>query len=134
MMFLGEQWVLVSVLLALIGLYFVSEQIKAGKQFSVHDVTRLMNNDEAVLLDIRDGKDYQAGHIVAALNIPFAKLDSRISELDKHKDKLIIVVDKIGQHSTSVSQKLRKAGFRTGRLRGGMSEWLGQSLPVVSKG
>lgn len=134
MMFLGEQWVLVSVLLALIGVYFVTEQLKAGKQFSVHEVTRLMNRDEAVLLDIRDAKEYQAGHVVAALNIPFAKIDSRMTELEKYRDKTIIVVDKVGQHSASVSQKLRKAGFNTGRLRGGMNEWFGQSLPVVSKG
>ena len=131
--FVSEQWVLVSVLLVLIYVFAFTEQKKAGKQLSVHELTRMLNNDEAVLVDLRDSKEFALGAITGALNIPLAKLDTRISELEKHRDKIIVLVDKIGQQSAQAGRKLRKEGYDAQRLRGGMGEWLHQSLPVVNQ-
>jgi hypothetical protein len=50
-------------------------------------------------VDIRPAKDFAAGHIVGALNIPQDKLIARLAELEKHKAKTIILVDAQGQHS-----------------------------------
>ena len=123
---------LVSTLLVLIYVFAFSEQKKAGKQVSVHELTRLLNGDEAVLIDLRDSKEYAAGCITGAINIPLAKLDGRMTELEKHRAKKIVLVDKIGQQSAPAGRKLRQAGYDIQRLRGGMGEWLHQSLPVVS--
>ena len=130
--FVSEQWVMVSVLLMLIYLFAFTEQKKAGKQISVHDVTSLINSEEGVLVDIRDSKEYESGHIANALNIPLAKLDTRMVELEKHRDKTVVLVDKLGQHSASAGRKLRVSGFEVRRLQGGMGEWRSQSLPVVT--
>ena len=129
--FISEQWLTVSVLLMLVYLLAYTEQRKAGKQVSVHDVTRLINNDEGVLVDLRDSKEFQLGHIANALNIPAAKLDSRMVELEKHRDKTIVLIDKLGQHSAAAGKKLKAAGYEVRRLQGGMGEWRSQSLPVV---
>ncbi|PCH51907.1 MAG: sulfurtransferase [Cellvibrionales bacterium] len=123
---------MVSVLLMLIYLFAFTEQKKAGKQISVHDVTSLINSEEGVLVDIRDSKEYESGHIANALNIPLAKLDTRMVELEKHRDKTVVLVDKLGQHSASAGRKLRVSGFEVRRLQGGMGEWRSQSLPVVT--
>ena len=123
---------MVSVLLMLIYLFAFTEQRKAGKQISVHDVTSLINSEEGVLVDIRDSKEYESGHIANALNIPLAKLDTRMVELEKHRDKTVVLVDKLGQHSASAGRKLRVSGFEVRRLQGGMGEWRSQSLPVVT--
>lgn len=130
--FIGEQWILVSTLLVLIYVFAFSEQKKAGKQLSVHELTRLINGDEAILIDLRDSKEYTAGCITGAINIPSAKLDGRISELEKYRTKKIVLVDKIGQQSAPAGRKLRQAGYDVQRLRGGMGEWMHQSLPVVN--
>ena len=129
--FISEQWVTVSVLLMLIYLFAFTEQKKAGKQISVHDVTSLINSDQGVLVDIRDSKEYQSGYIANAVNIPLASLDGRIVELEKYRDKTVVLVDKLGQHSASAGRKLKAAGFEVRRLQGGMGEWRSQSLPVV---
>lgn len=129
--FISEQWVPVSVLLMLIYLFAFTEQKKAGKQISVHDVTSLINSDQGVLVDVRDSKEYQSGHIANAINIPLATLDARTVELEKHRDKTVVLVDKLGQHSASAGKKLKAAGFEVRRLQGGMGEWRSQSLPVV---
>lgn len=123
---------LVSTLLVLIYVFAFSEQKKAGKQLSVHELTRLLNDGEAQLIDLRDSKEYAAGCITGAINIPSAKLDGRISELEKYRTKQIVLVDKIGQQAAPAGRKLRQAGFDVQRLRGGMGEWMHQSLPVVN--
>ncbi len=130
--FVSEQWILVSVLLVLIYVFSFTEQVKAGKQLSVHDVTRMLNSGEAILVDLRDSKEFATGCITSAMNIPLAKLDTRMVELEKHREKTIVLVDKIGQQSSQAGKKLRKEGFNAQRLRGGMGEWLHQSLPVVT--
>ena len=130
--FISEQWVMVSVLLILIYLFAFTEQKKAGKQISVHDVTSLINSEEGVLVDLRDSKEYESGHIANALNIPLAKLETRMVELEKHRDKTVVLVDKLGQQSASAGRKLRASGFEVCRLQGGMGEWRSQSLPVVT--
>ena len=129
--FISEQWVTVSVLLMLIYLFAFTEQKKAGKQISVHDVTSLINSDQGVLLDVRDSKEYESGHIANAINIPLAKLEGRLTELEKYRDKTVVLVDKLGQHSASAGRKLKATGFEVRRLQGGMGEWRSQSLPVV---
>jgi len=130
--FISEQWMLVSALLVLIYVFAFSEQKKAGKQLSVHELTRLLNGDEAILIDLRDSKEYAAGCITSAINIPSAKLDGRISELEKYRTKKIVLVDKIGQQAAPAGRKLRQAGYDVQRLRGGMGEWMHQSLPVIN--
>lgn len=129
--FLSEQWLLVSILAVLVtGLIFV-EGKRSGSSLSFHEVTRIVNSGEAILLDIRDIKDFKAGHIVDSLNIPHQKLAERISELDKYKEKTVVLVDKMGQHSGGSGKLLKEKGFVVSRLQGGISEWIGQNLPVV---
>jgi rhodanese-related sulfurtransferase len=132
LVFVSAQWLLVSLFLALVYLFVVLEHFKAGKQLSVHDVTRLLNGGEALLVDIRDAKEYQSGHINQAINIPLAQLDARMAELESARDRRVILVDKLGQQAAGAGRTLRRAGFKVQRLRGGMAEWRGQSLPVVS--
>lgn len=129
--FLTEQWLLVSVLIVLVYLYILREKMQSGKALSVHGVTQLLNKDQALLLDVRDETEFKEGHIVDSINIPHASITARLSELDSHKDKVIIVADKYGQHSGHVGRQLRQAGFDAYRLGGGMTEWKNQNLPVV---
>jgi len=129
--FISEQWVLVSILVLLIYGFAFSERLKGGKPISSNEVTRLVNSGEGVLVDIRDSKEFNEGHITGAINLPATKLDSRISELEKHRSKLIVVTDKMGQQAGAAGKKLRQAGFNVRRLQGGMAEWSGQGLPLV---
>ncbi|MFC0267496.1 rhodanese-like domain-containing protein [Kushneria aurantia] len=101
---------------------------------SCGEATGLINRDDAVVLDVREAKEFKAGHIAGAVNIPADKLDSSMNRLEKHRDKPIIVVDKMGQHSGGVVTKLHKAGFDGARrLKGGHSQWQADGLPVVTR-
>lgn len=129
LMFLAAQWPLVGALLALIIVFMWNENRRAGDSISVHQLTYQVNNANALIVDLREAKEFREGHVIDALNIPFAKIVDRMGELDKTRP--LILVDKIGQHSASIGRTLKQAGFQVSRLAGGMSEWTAANLPVV---
>ena len=132
--FLSEQWILVLALASTLAMLFVHESRKAGPAVSHQQAINLVNGEEGIFLDIRDGKDYKQGHIVDALHLPLVQLGSRMSDLDKYKDKPIIVVCKMGQSASSATKQLRANGFeRAQKMTGGMMEWNTLKLPVVSE-
>lgn len=129
--FVSNHYVLSSLFVALLILLFITETRKGGKSLSSRELTALVNSGEGVVLDVRAKKEFDAGHIVDALNIPYEKLVSRTGELEKHKAKTIIVVDAMGQHAGTACRELQKAGFTAAKLSGGISSWRGDNLPVV---
>ncbi|MWJ29160.1 rhodanese-like domain-containing protein [Halomonas sediminis] len=96
--------------------------------------TQLINREDAVVVDIREEKDFKAGHIAGARHLPQSKLESRMSELEKLKSQPIILVCKHGQSAGAAQAKLTKAGFEhVHKLKGGMAQWQADGLPVVRK-
>ncbi len=132
--FIAEQWLLVAALLTTLSMLFVHESRKAGPAASPQQAINLVNSEAGVFLDIRDGKEFKKGHIADALHIPLASLSGRMGELDKYKDKPVIVVCKLGQSAAGATKQLRAAGFsRAQKMAGGMTEWQTMKLPVVSE-
>ncbi|MBK8186809.1 MAG: rhodanese-like domain-containing protein [Cellvibrio sp.] len=129
--FIAQEWILVSVLIVLVYLYYWRERTKSGLPLSAHEVTLLLNKDAAIVVDLRESGDFRAGHIVNSLNIPYSRIITDTSELSSHKDKIIVLVDKLGQHAGAAGRKLDKEGYQVRRLSGGISEWQAQNLPLV---
>ena len=132
--FIAEQWLLVAALTVCIGLLVRHESAKGGPSLSTQQLVSLVNREQALVVDLRDSKEFDSGHIVDAVNIPFAKLSHRMAELDSHKQKPVVLVCKMGQHAGSAGKQLVQAGFENvSRLSGGMMEWQNSQLPLVSK-
>lgn len=113
------------------GTLFYTESKKAGKSVNTTEATRMMNHDNALVLDIRESKEFAAGHISGAINLPVSVLNTKLSEIEKHKKHPIIVVCKMGTAAGAIAKTLKKNGFdEVVRLSGGMSEWAAASLPV----
>lgn len=129
--FISEQWLLVSILLILIYSFIWRETAKGGPSVSYHQLTQAVNADSAVVVDLRDEKEFKAGHIAGALNIPHSKVASRAEELESSREKQIILVDKFGQHTGAVGKHLQSLGYSAARLKGGMAEWQSSNLPLV---
>lgn len=130
--FVGNHPFLVGTFVLLLVLFIRNETQRGGASVSPQQLVNLVNKEGAVVLDVRDGKEFSAGHIVDAVNIPHGALAGRLSELDKYKEKPIAIVCKMGQHSGAAGTVLRKAGFQNvSRLTGGLTEWRNQNLPVV---
>ncbi|WP_434140208.1 rhodanese-like domain-containing protein [Pseudomonas luteola] len=129
--FATHHYLLVGALLMLLILLLIHETRRSGRSLSTAELTKLLNTEQGIVLDIRPKKEFATGHIVGAVNIPQDKLASSLSQLEKHKDKTLIVVDSNGQQAGAACTPLQQAGFTTARLTGGLSTWRGENLPLV---
>lgn len=110
------------------------EMMSGAKGLTPAQAVAMMNRDEAVLVDIRDRKEFAQGHAAGAIHIPQSKLDSQLQTLEKHKDKTIVVACKLGNSATLTVAKLHKAGFTQAvKLKGGMTQWQQDGLVMVKK-
>lgn len=132
--FLMNHLVLTGMWIASLGAILFYHQRTGGKSVGPAAAVTLINRRDAVVVDVRDKKEFESGHIVDSINIPMVKLSQRITELQKHKDKPIVVVCKLGQQSADAVKSLQAAGYsEVFKLAGGLTEWKAQSLPLVVK-
>ena len=130
--FIANHPFLAAAFVLLLALFVRNEMQRGGQTVTAQQLVSLINREGALVLDVRDKKEFREGHIVDALNIPHTALGDRLRELEKYKAKPVVVACKMGQHSGAAGTVLRKAGFENVvRLRGGVTEWRGQNLPVV---
>jgi len=132
--FLQDNWMLVALAIAsgaMLAWNFLGGRLSGVEQANTLKATRLYNED-ALILDVREDKEFAAGHIPKAKHIPLGKLASRIQELDKHKSKPVLVTCRSGQRSARACRILKKAGFETVfNQAGGIIAWERANLPVT---
>ena len=94
----------------------------------------MQNDEDAVFVDIREESEYKIGHILGNLHIPMSNFQKRVVELDKYKDKPVVVYCTNGNRSAGAANKLRKAEFNSVyTLQGGAAGWEKAGLPLASK-
>ena len=132
--FVVNHYILVSLFVAFLVAILILESRRGGAKIPAQGAVNLINKDEAVVVDIRDRKEFGEGRITGSINIPLNSLKSRVGELSKFKDKQIIVADKMGQHSAMAVKQLNAEGFsNVVRLNGGVADWKASNLPLVKK-
>ena len=123
--------------IALLAAVFFNEMRQARQRFSSLTPTaavQLMNDEDAILIDVREPAETTNGKIGKAVQIPVGSISQRISELEKHKNKPILVYCKTGARSGLACSALNKAGFeKVYSLKGGMTAWQEALLPVTRK-
>ena len=93
--------------------------------------TLLINREDAQVIDVREAEEFAAGHLPDAKNVPLAKLADRISEIERFKDKPVIVCCASGMRSGKACSELGKLGFaKVHNLSGGIDAWVGAGYPV----
>ena len=104
------------------------------KSVSPYQATQLLNGGEAMFVDVRDDAEFKKGHVLEATNIPLSALDQRLHELEKYKDKDLVVYCDSGMRSQKAGAKLKKSGFsKMHMMAGGLAAWEKSSLPLVTK-
>ncbi|QEY59998.1 rhodanese-like domain-containing protein [Pseudomonas sp. C27(2019)] len=129
--FITVHYMLSGAFLIIVVLLIVQQSRSSGRNLNTSELTAMVNRDEAFILDIRPKKDFSTGHIVGSKNISSDQLKTRIAELEKHKDKTIIVVCASGMNAGGACTELKKEGFNAARLSGGINGWRSENLPVV---
>jgi rhodanese-related sulfurtransferase len=91
---------------------------------------RQMVDDGALLLDVREADEWDAGHAPEAVWIPMAELQARVDELPR--DRRIVAICRTGARSGVVAGALFAAGYDAVNLDGGMRAWMADDFAVVA--
>ena len=130
--FIGNHPALTSMWMVTLGAIIFYHRRNSASSVAPQEAIMMINRENAMVVDVRERKEFESGHIVDSLNIPLNKLKQRLTELKNHEQKPLIVVCKLGQHSGEAAKLLQEAGhINVVRLTGGLSEWKAQSLPLV---
>lgn len=105
-----------------------------GKDLTPAQATLMMNRENALVIDVREIGEWNSGHISGARHVVLSQFKQRMAELEKFKNRPIIVCCASGIRGSSACGPLRKAGFeKVFNLAGGVSGWLEAKLPVTTK-
>ena len=133
--FVANHLFLFSLLIGILMLLFwnlFGNTVSGIRIISPMEVTRMMNHENAVVLDIRNEKDFSEGHILNAVNIPAEKLQEKITDLEKLKDRPIVIACRYGSDSSRAARILK--GFAIDNvhcIKGGLQAWSQANLPLT---
>ena len=135
--FAGNHPFLVMAFAVLLALTFFNEMKIATQRFASLTpaaAVQLMNNEDVVVIDVREPSETAGGKISRAIQIPVGSVAQRIGELEKHKSKTLLVYCKTGARSGLACKELSKNGFdKVYSLNGGMLAWQDAHLPTSKK-
>ena len=135
--FAATNWYLFVALIVVLGWLIGNEvwrKLRGVTSVTPMQALQLINQQDGLVLDIRDGGGYKSGHIPQALHIPAADVQKRLQELQKHQDRPIIVCCDSGASAEGVCTRLKKQGFAAVHsLSGGLTAWKDANLPLTRK-
>ena len=92
---------------------------------------RQLQEQGAILLDVREGPEWRAGHAPGARHIPLSRLPARLKDLPQ---RTVITVCRSGRRSAGAAALLARQGRDVVSLTGGMHAWARAGLSVVAAG
>lgn len=132
--FVGNHPLLVLALFAILAMLIGGElkhRFAGVTEVAPGEAVRMLNHDNAIMIDMRTDKEYGEGHIVNALHQP----DAAKIRIEKYRDRPLIVYCRSGNRSTSYCSSLRKQGFESVyNLKGGVLAWERAELPLTRAG
>ncbi|RMG44854.1 MAG: rhodanese-like domain-containing protein [Candidatus Dadabacteria bacterium] len=66
----------------------------------------------ALLVDVRTPKEFQSGHIEGAVNIPHTEITKKIAELEKNKEREIVLYCRSGKRAGKALEALKQLGYQ----------------------
>ncbi|RZU47010.1 rhodanese-related sulfurtransferase [Fluviicoccus keumensis] len=130
--FLMHNAVLAGAFFSLLVAYIVVEVMRGGRSVSPQGLSLMVNNHQAIVVDVRDPAEFRLGHITGSRNIPYARLMEQLGELPA--DKALIIVCNMGQVAGTAARQLKAKGLNNVyKLEGGLSNWKSLSLPLVKR-
>ncbi|MGD8998895.1 MAG: rhodanese-like domain-containing protein [Granulosicoccaceae bacterium] len=132
--FVINNWELFLALVIIIALLFASNlqsALSGVVQVGPAEAIKMINHEKAVVVDVREDKEFVEGHIINSIHIPLGNVQQRVNELKAHREKPIIVSCRSGTRSNAACSMLRKNGFENVfNLKGGIMAWQNASLPL----
>lgn len=91
-------------------------------------------DDEAVILDVREPNEFEAGHAPNAVSIPLGQLRERVADVPAPRDgEPLPIICKTGGRSMKAAQFLAEQGLDVVNVKGGTTEWFDGGKPLLSE-
>ncbi|MER5281152.1 rhodanese-like domain-containing protein [Streptomyces sp. NPDC002809] len=99
-------------------------------RLGVVEAHRMLQEATAVLLDVRETAEWQAGHAPGAQHLPMSQLAAGAQVPSPPADSRLVLICRSGKRSRTAALLLRERGTDAVDVAGGMEEWVRQSLPI----
>ena len=110
---------------------FVGNRLRGVTEVDSLGALQMINHKDAFVLDVREKVEFEAGHILNAKHLPLGKLMERMGEIEKYRNRPVVVVCRGGHRSATAVQLLNKQGFSQAiSLAGGVVAWQKANLPL----
>jgi rhodanese-related sulfurtransferase/predicted transcriptional regulator len=94
------------------------------------ELLRRKKADAIVVIDVRPGAEFEAGHIPGAIHLPLSELERRLAELPHSQEIVAYCRGPYCVMAYEAVARLRKRGFKARRLQDGFPEWKLAGLPI----
>ena len=102
-----------------------------GPSVNTLEATQLINRQDALVVDVREQAEFAASHILNSRGLPLSQLETRLGDIEKFKDKPVIVYCATDNRSGAAVATLKKRGFSNAViLSGGFAAWQQAGLPA----
>ncbi len=110
---------------------FLGNRVRGVSDVDCAGALQLINHKEACVVDVREPDEFKNGHLLNAKLVPLGKLRDRIGELERFRDKPVVVVCRSGNRSAAACALLKREGFaQVYNLAGGVTAWQKAGLPL----
>lgn len=110
----------------------IARLFRGYKAIKPVELTRLINGENALVVDLSASADYEKGHIAGSRNVMASKFDAGSKLLADRKSQPVVLVCRNGTASAAAAKKLKQAGFeKVHWLEGGIPAWQQAELPLV---
>jgi rhodanese-related sulfurtransferase len=89
-----------------------------------------LSQGDALVVDVREAREYRPGHVPGAQNLPLSVLPVRLPELPK--DRPVYVICQSGGRSAQATALMRSVGIDAASVAGGTGAWVDAGRPVES--
>lgn len=108
----------------------LSRSVAGIASLTVTEAVMLINRKSALVLDVREADEFAQGHLQGARHVPLSQLSARLKELEKFRDKPVLVVCQRGKRANAAAKLLKAQNFTTlNVLKGGMLAWTDAKMP-----
>ena len=102
------------------------------RDLSPEEVSKLLEEGSAQLVDVREPYEWEAGRIAGATHIPLEHLAGRSGEIEK--DKKVVFQCRVGRRSEMATEAFAASGYDAYNLAGGITAWVEAGLAIEPEG
>ena len=97
---------------------------------SADELREQLHQQQVILLDVRPGEEYRAGHLPYARSIPVSELETRLSEVPREQEIVAYCRGPYCVFADEAVTILQAHGYQARRLAEGVLEWRMLGLPI----